>query len=241
MLFGRAGEPGGARRAQREAGILLRPSWYEPDLPLRPRGPARRWWEGGSAWVRGGCGHRGGDARGGRRTWSDPHQPADATARCGSIETKCRTRSIHLAIRARRRTSACASFRRPFGRVARRNAPPPVRVRSGRCERVTITVTGSARLGWGRTARPGDGGRLGHEVKVSYRPVPPLWRGHHVDGRLRRLALRAGRRTWLRGDHQDLLDGEADAASVADGARRPWPGNEGSSDAAEISGRPAAS
>ena len=102
---GGAGEPGGARRAQRRSGHSAAP--YGASLTCR-FGLAT-----GEALV-GGSGPLGfaGDVdtravmlAAGRRTWSDPHQPADATARCGSHrDRKCRSdrfivRSAHAGVR----------------------------------------------------------------------------------------------------------------------------------------------
>ena len=67
-----------------EADILLRRHGVSLACPLRPcdgRGAGGRV---RAAWVRRGRGGPGGDACGGRRAWPDPHQPADARARCGS-------------------------------------------------------------------------------------------------------------------------------------------------------------
>ncbi len=107
-------------------------------------------------------------------------------------------------------------------------------VRAAR-ERVTITVTVIGEAGLGKTRLVHEmAGRLGREVKVLTGRCLPYGEGITF-WPLRELVLQAGAGHGTAETIKTLLDGEADAASVAERLHHALgPGNEGSSDAAEI-------
>ena len=116
-----------------EAGMSAAPVWREFGMSLRPcdgRGAGRRVT---AAWVRGRCRGTGGGACRGRRARPDPHQPANARARCGSHRNgKRRSRSILPAIRARGRAPDGTASRCAPGGPGQGDAAARSRLRSGR-------------------------------------------------------------------------------------------------------------
>ena len=102
-------------------------------------------------------------------------------------------------------------------------------------ERVTITVTVIGEAGLGKTRLVHEiAGRLGGEVKVLTGQCLPYGEGITF-WPLRELLLRAGAGHGSAETIKALLEGEADAAAVAERLHHALdPGNHGSSDAAEI-------
>ena len=185
--------------------------------------------------VRGGCGCPGGDARGGRRAWPDPHRPPGPAARRrghrdrGGRPDRFLLRSAHAGLRP-------LAVRLDVPLVGRGEEMRRLEAAYARSthERVTLTVTVIGEAGLGKTRLVQEfAGSLGREAHVLTGRCLPYGEG------ITFWPLREVVRQASGGDSPEriraLLAGEADAAAVAEQLHRALgPGTRGRTAAAEI-------